>query len=72
MPSRVSGRPTIEVEAHTRIVVHRASSRPPPRAVEEIAEMVGMGRRDRALKVERRFERKASVLRVFELALDMT
>ena len=42
--------------------MHRASSRPPPRAVEEMALMVGMGRAERAEKVARRFERKADVL----------
>jgi hypothetical protein len=42
--------------------VHRASSRPPPRAVEEMALMVGMGRAERAVKVARRLERKAVVL----------
>lgn len=42
--------------------MHRASSRPPPRAVEEMALMVGMGRAERAVKVARRLERKAAVL----------
>jgi hypothetical protein len=42
--------------------VQRASSRPPPKAREETALMVGMGRRERAVNVERRFERKAAVL----------
>jgi hypothetical protein len=50
------------VDARTRRCVHRASSRPPPRAVEEIALMVGMGRAERVVKVVRRFERKAVVL----------
>lgn len=42
--------------------MQRASSRPPPRAVEEMALMLGMGREDRAVKVARRFVRKAVVL----------
>jgi len=42
--------------------VQSASSRPPPRAVEEMALIVGMGRAERAVKVARRFERKAVVL----------
>lgn len=62
MPSRVSGRPTWAVEARTRRCVQRASSRPPPRAVEEMALMVGMGRAERAVKVARRLVRKADVL----------
>jgi hypothetical protein len=54
MPRRVSGRPTIAVDARTRMCVQRASSRPPPSAVEEMALMVGMGREERALNVLRR------------------
>ena len=45
-----------------RRVVARASSRPPPRAREEIAEMVGMGRVEMEVRVERRWVRKAVVL----------
>jgi hypothetical protein len=42
--------------------VQRASSRPPPRAREETALMVGIGREDSSVNVLRRFERKAAVL----------
>ena len=62
MPNRVSGRPTIAVDAKTRRCVQRASSRPPPRAREETAEMVGIGRAERAVNVALRFARKAAVL----------
>lgn len=67
MPSRVSGSPTCAVDAKTRMLVQRASSRPPPRARELIALMVGIGRMERAVKVLRRLARKAAVLLV-ELA----
>ena len=40
----VSGRETTVRAPKTRKVVERASSRPPPKAEEEIAVMVGMGR----------------------------
>lgn len=40
----------------------RASSRPPPRARELIAEMVGTGRAERVVRVDRRFVRKSAVL----------
>ena len=40
----VSGRERIASAAKTRKVVERASSRPPPKADEEIALMVGIGR----------------------------
>lgn len=72
MPSRVSGSPTCAVEARTRKCVHRASSRPPPRAVEEMALTVGMGRAERAVKVARRFERKAVVLREKKTVSDLS
>lgn len=62
MASRVSGNPTVAVEAKMRKVVARASSSPPPRAREEMALMVGMGRVDRVVRVERRVERKWLVL----------
>lgn len=67
MPSRVSGRPTVAVEARTRKWVERASSSPPPRAREEMAEMVGIGSEDKELKVVRRLARKAAVLSVVVL-----
>ena len=50
------------VGANTRRVVARASSRPPPRATEAMAEMVGMGRVERVWRVVRREERKSLVL----------
>lgn len=62
MPSRVSGSPTCAVDAKTRMFVERASSKPPPRAMEEIALIVGTGRAERAVNVPRRVERKAAVL----------
>lgn len=50
------------LEDRTRRWVVKASSRPPPRAMEEIAEMEGMGRAEREVKVSRRLERKSAVL----------
>lgn len=50
------------LELSTRKWVASASSRPPPRAREEIAEMVGMGRVEREVKVVRRVKRNAAVL----------
>jgi hypothetical protein len=58
----VSGSATVEEEPKTRKVVVKASSRPPPNATEEIAEMVGMRRRDRRVKVSRRRVRNRFVL----------
>ncbi len=48
---RVSGKPTIAEVEKTRRVEAKASSRPPPRAVEDIAEIEGMWRFERILKV---------------------
>lgn len=62
IPRRVSGRPTRAVEEKTRREVQRASSRPPPKAVLLIAEIVGMGRVLRRVKVARRVVRKVLVL----------
>jgi hypothetical protein len=62
MARRVSGRPTVAVEARMRRCVVRASSRPPPRAREEMALMVGMGRVERRVKVVRSEARKVTVL----------
>jgi hypothetical protein len=62
MARRVSGRPTTAVEAKTRRWVHRASSRPPPRAGAASAAMVGIGRAASAAKVERRVVRNCVVL----------
>lgn len=45
-------------EEKIRNEVVRASSRPPPNAVEEMALMVGMGRVEIAVKVARRVVRK--------------
>lgn len=50
------------LEVRTRKSVDRASSRPPPRAREEIALMVGMGRAERDLNVSRRLKRNWAVL----------
>jgi hypothetical protein len=54
MANLVSGRPTIADEPKTRNVVHSPSSKPPPNAVEEIADMVGIGRFASSVKVDRR------------------
>ena len=62
IPSRVSGRPTVAVDAKTRKVVVRASSRPPPKAVEDMALRVGMGRWAIAVNVARRVLRNCVVL----------
>lgn len=62
MARRVSGSPICAVEAMRRKVVLRASSRPPPRAREDMALMLGMGRAKRAVKVARRVVRKVWVL----------
>jgi hypothetical protein len=50
------------LEERTRKWVERASSRPPPRAREEIAEIVGIWRLERLVKVLRRVERNWAVL----------
>lgn len=42
--------------------MQRANSRPPPRAREDIALIVGMGRVERAVNVVRRSERNFAVL----------
>lgn len=47
----------------------RASSRPPPRASELMAEMVGMGRAEMLVNVERRRARKAAVLEDFGISV---
>ena len=46
-----------------RRVVARASSRPPPRAMEAMAVMVGMRRLDKAMRVLRSSLRKSLVLK---------
>ena len=51
------------LEVRTRKCVERASSRPPPRAREEMAEMVGMGRSASEVKVALRLVRNSAVLR---------
>lgn len=62
MARRVSGRATREEVVKRRREVVRASSRPPPRAREERAERVGMGRVVIWVKVARRVWRKWAVL----------
>lgn len=57
----VSGRPTTAVGPSTRKSVESASSRPPPRAGPLMAEMVGMGRWERDVKVWRREVRNCVV-----------
>lgn len=66
MARRVSGRATVVLDVKTRRCVVRASSRPPPKAGAARAEMVGMGRVEMEVRVERRVVRK-----VFVLAKDM-
>lgn len=62
MPSRLSGRPMVAEAEKTRNVDARASSRPPPRAMEDMAAMEGMGREERLLRVWRRVWRNWRVL----------
>lgn len=62
MARRVSGRATVAQEAKTRRCVVRASSRPPPKAREEMAVRVGMGRAEMERKVPRRPCRNCAVL----------
>lgn len=62
IPSRVSGRPMVALDERTRKCVERASSRPPPRARDEIADMVGIWRLERDAKVPRRLLRNWAVL----------
>lgn len=50
------------LELRTRKCVDSASSRPPPSAMDEIAEMVGTGREERLARVVRRLRRNAAVL----------
>lgn len=56
------------MEERTRKCVARASSRPPPSAIDEMAETVGMGRAAREVSVERRVARKVVVLDLFDLS----
>lgn len=51
IPRRVSGRPIMALEVRTRMCVARPSSRPPPRAIEDMAEIEGMGSAERAANV---------------------
>ena len=53
MPRRVSGSPTVAAVERIRRWVHKASSRPPPSAVPETQEILGIGRSDKRLKVRR-------------------
>lgn len=62
MARRVSGSPTCALDERTRKWVASASSRPPPRAREEMAEMVGIGRAESDVRVVRRLRRNAAVL----------
>lgn len=62
MARRVSGSPTVAVEAKTRKLVASASSRPPPKAVLEIAEMVGIWRVERRVSVALREVRNVWIL----------
>lgn len=61
--NRVSGRPTVAVDENTRKFVARASSRPPPKAWEEIAVMDGIGREASRVRVLRRVVRNCDILR---------
>lgn len=62
IPSLVSGRPTEAEEAKTRRSVESASSKPPPRATEATALMMGTGKLERVWNVERRLVRNSLVL----------
>jgi hypothetical protein len=62
MANLVSGNATVDEDPKTRKVVVRASSRPPPNATEEIAEMVGIRRREMRVNVSRRRVRNCFVL----------
>ncbi len=64
IPSLVSGRPTSVAGVKIRNVVARASSRPPPRAMDEMAEMVGMYSLARFSSVRRKRSRNSCVLRL--------
>ncbi len=66
---RDSGKPTKAVEAKTRRCVASANSKPPPRAGEARAEMVGIGRVEREVKVERRVARNVFVSSLVILCL---
>lgn len=50
------------MEANTRKLVQRASSKPPPKAVLPMAEMVGIGRVERRVKVLRSLARNSATL----------
>lgn len=63
MASLVSGSPTVALDPNTRKVVHSPSSSPPPNAVEDIAEMVGIGKVDSSVNVDRRSLRNCFVLK---------
>ena len=64
--SFVSGWPTIAEDPKTRNVVQSDNSRPPPSATEDIAEMVGMGRFERSVKVFRTPVKNCLVLHDYE------
>lgn len=55
-------------EPNTRIEAHRASSSPPPRARDEMAAMVGIGKLDKFVNVFRRLVRNAFVLKTVNTA----
>lgn len=61
MARRVSGSATVVVDVKMRRCVVRASSRPPPKAGAERAEMVGMGRVEMEVRVLRRVVRNVFV-----------
>lgn len=62
MASLVSGRPTMLDDPKTRRCVHSASSRPPPSAVESIADIVGICNADRSRNVARSYDKNSWVL----------
>ncbi len=59
MARRVSGRATTAVDAKMRRCVVRASSRPPPKASEESAVSVGIGRAEMDVKSLLRHEERS-------------
>lgn len=58
----VSGSPTIAFDPKTRKVVHSPSSKPPPKAVEEMAAIEGIGNFESSVNVDRRSLRNSFVL----------
>lgn len=67
--SLVSGNPTMLDEPNTRRCVHKASSSPPPSAIEDTAEIVGTGSPARSRNVPRSLDKNSLVLNKFEKSI---